>query len=88
MWIPIDQDPPHGVELGVWIKADLGEETPFGELIATYKNTTMGEMWVQKVVGGAIINTGLRADLITHYRMLDGEPDERTERSAQGADPR
>ncbi len=74
--IPIDQDPPHGEEVLLWLKADVGEEKPIGWVVATYKDTDMGEMWVQKSIGNAI-NLGLRNDLITHYVQLGGEPDER-----------
>ena len=76
MWIPIDEDPPHGVEVMLWLKADLGEEKPIGRIIATYKNTDMGECWCAKTLNGDI-NTGIRAYLITHYCLLEGEPDER-----------
>lgn len=76
-WIPLDEDTPHGVELLLWVKADFGEENPVGCILGVYKDTGMGEMWVQKDVTGGI-NNGLRADLITHYCVLDiGEPDER-----------
>lgn len=74
--IPIDENPPHGVELLLWLRAELGDEHPIGWIVGSYKNTDMGEMWVQKVVGD-VINLGLRANLITHFCLLDGELDER-----------
>ena len=75
-WKPIEDDPPFGEEVLLWLKADVGYERPIGMVIATYKNTSMGQMWVQKDATGGI-NNGLRTDLITHYCLLEGEPDER-----------
>lgn len=73
MWISIADNPPEETELLLWLKADVGEEVPIGPVIATYKNTPMGATWVEKSVSGNI-NTGLRTDLITHYQLLEGEP--------------
>ena len=77
MWKPIDEDPPHGVELLLWLGAEQGCESPIGAIIGIYKKTDMGEQWVQKVLDDGAINTGIRASLITHYQLLEGEPDER-----------
>lgn len=74
--IPIDENPPHGEEVLLWLRAEPGDEKPIGWVVATYKYTDMGEMWVQKSVGDAI-NLGLRTALITHFCLLGGEPDER-----------
>jgi hypothetical protein len=77
MWIPISEDPPHGVEVMLWLGPEVGGETPIGCIIATYKDTPMGECWCVKTLNGDI-NTGIRASLITHYQLLEGgEPDER-----------
>jgi len=75
VWIPISRDPPYGVELGLWLKAEEGSDEPFGEIIGMFMKTDMGEQWVQKFVGGEVINAGLRANLITHYRFLDDPPE-------------
>lgn len=78
MWMPIEENPPADTEVLLWLKADVGCEEPIGRVIARYQKTPMGEMWCQKVVGDGILNTGIRADLITHYCLLEGEtPDER-----------
>ena len=76
MWIPITDDPPYGVELGLWLKAEEGSDDSIGEIIGMFMKTNMGDRWVQKVVGGEVINTGIREGLITHYRFLDGGPNE------------
>lgn len=73
-WAPIDQDPPHNKEVMLWLRAEDGTEEPIGSVIATHLSTEMGNKWCEKSVAGNI-NTGLRQDLITHYKLLDGGPD-------------
>lgn len=78
MWISIDQDPPQETEMLLWLGAEPGGDKPIGQVVASYKNTAMGQTWVEKSVSGNI-NTGLRASLITHYKLLeDGPNGERT----------
>lgn len=66
---------PHGVELLLWLEAEEGDETPIGWIIGSYKTTSMGEGWTEKSASGNI-NTGLRADLITHFCHLEDGPDD------------
>lgn len=74
VWKHISDNPPEETELMLWLKAEPGSDTPIGQVIASYKNTSMGAQWCEKSVSGNI-NTGLRASLITHYRILEDGPD-------------
>lgn len=72
-WLTIDRDPPQEQELALWLGPDTGNEMPIGYVIGSFKNTNMGPTWVEKSVSGNI-NTGLRASLITHYKILEDGP--------------
>lgn len=72
-WIPVSSDPPNNIWVLLWLKADDGDGEPIGEIIGMYRNTDMGEQWCEKSVSGNI-NTGIRKDLITHYKLLEGGP--------------
>ncbi len=74
-WQPMSDDPPFGTEVMLWLRAEDGEEKPIGPVIGTYKNTEMGEMWVEKSISG-LINTGIRKSLITHWKHIGEGPDD------------
>lgn len=71
-WLPI-KDAPHGEEVMLWLKTDLGSEEPIGVIIGRYQKTDHWEGFCEKSAAGSL-NLGLRQDLITHFKLLDGGP--------------
>lgn len=77
-WILITDNPPHDTELLLWIKAEQGYDEPIGAIIGAYRKTDFVDGWAAKSVIGEI-NTGIRADLITHYAYINGPDDGRND---------
>ena len=74
-WLAITESPPFETEVLLWLKADYGEIDPIGNVIGIFKTTAMGDRWIEKTTSQSL-NTGLRQDLITHYKLLDDGPPE------------
>lgn len=73
-WKLISDDPPHDKEVMLWLRAEDGSDEPIGAVIAKHVRTDLGDKWSEKSVAGNM-NTGIRQNLITHYKLLDGGPD-------------
>lgn len=73
-WVLIDEDAPHSKEVMLWLKAPEGTDIPIGPVIASYIENSVFTGWSEKSVSGNL-NTGLRKDLITHYREIGDGPD-------------
>jgi hypothetical protein len=72
-WTPISDNPPHLQDVMLWLRADDGMEQPIGHVIAAYRKTEFFTGWIEKSIAGGY-NTGIRQDLITHYKLLDRGP--------------
>lgn len=73
-WRDITDDPPHSREVVLWLRAPEGASRPIGPVIANYIEGDFFIGWCEKSVSGNI-NTGLRQDIITHWKELDAGPE-------------
>jgi len=65
---------PYDVWVLLYLKAPDGEEKPIGQLVGKFIITEVFEGFVEKTATGNL-NTGLQQNLVTHFKLLDEDPD-------------
>lgn len=72
-WQLVSDETPKEQDVLLWLAADAGMDAPIGALVGRYIKTDIFEGWVEKSATGNM-NTGLRQDLVTHWKEIGDGP--------------